>query len=92
MTDQAVPEVKPEIKKLTCPECGMEQEAGANRCEKCDYPIYAERFQDDLERVKKRKSPPTEPEPAPAPPPSETSQTTTNPRRGAFSIIPGGGF
>lgn len=78
----------PEVKKVNCPECGMEQEAGVNRCAKCDYPMYAERFQDDMDRVKKRKSPPPKAVPAPPPPPV----TEIKKARGAFSIIPGGGF
>lgn len=64
---------------IICPDCGMEQEEGP-RCQKCDYPLYADRLHDDLARVAKKKAPPepkpepqAEPEPKPEPKPKRAS-------------------
>lgn len=50
-------EEKPDVKKIVCPDCAKEVEAGESYCSKCDYPLYAHRLDDDLERVRKRKAP-----------------------------------
>lgn len=88
MVDQAVETPTPEVKKITCPDCGMEVDQKAVYCPKCDFPIAYDRAESRREKLKARKAE----ERAKAEAEKAAKEKKNKPaRRGAFDSFFGGG-